>query len=148
MQWLFLTCHNYWIVCRLVKHDQHPFLAYSPVISIENSTLPFRAFIGAVLSVIKGVSVEPSESSPDLPLDTILEDKDDGPLPEDDIDDGSGTYPGREAVSANPPMTHSRTRANHENAKCGLMACSSVPLSVPWLTRPIFSAYFVFLQFS
>jgi hypothetical protein len=111
-----------------VKHDQHPFLAYSSVISIKDSSLPFRAFLGAVLSVIKGVSVEPSESNPDLQLDTIFKNEDDGPLPEDDVDDGSGAYPGSAEVSANPPMTRS---ANHENAELGLMACSSIPLFVP-----------------
>src|SRR5882757_9201571 len=36
--WLFLTCHNYWIVCRLVRDDDHPFLAYSPRNYIEPST--------------------------------------------------------------------------------------------------------------
>jgi hypothetical protein len=139
MEWLFLTCHNYWIVCRLVKHDQHPFLAYSPVVSVGNSSLPFRAFLGALLSVIKAVPVEPSESSPNLQLDTIFEDKDDGPLPQDDVDDGSG------GVSANRPMT--RGRRVHGNVESGLMARSSIPLFVPWLTYP-FSGYFVFLQFS
>jgi hypothetical protein len=141
MEWLFLTCHNYWIVCRLVKHDRHPFLAYSPLISVDNSSIPFRAFLGAILSVIKAVPVEPSESSPDLQLDTIFEDKDDGPLPQDDVDDGSG------GMSANPPMTRGRTRVNHENTESGLMACSSIPLFVPWLTHP-FSGDIVSPQFS
>ena len=29
MEWLFLTCHNYWIVCRLVRDDEHPFEHFS-----------------------------------------------------------------------------------------------------------------------
>src|ERR1700728_733577 len=87
LEWMFITCHNYWIVCRLVKDAQHPYLAYSPLISIENSSEPFRAFLGAILSVIKGVPVDPSEYSPDMELDTITEE---GPLSEDDIDDYQG----------------------------------------------------------
>ncbi|KAF5379222.1 hypothetical protein D9615_005925 [Tricholomella constricta] len=89
MEWLFLTCHNYWIVCRLVRDDDHPFLAYSPIISIEDSSVPFQALLGAILSIVKTVSVEPSEFSPDMELDTIVEEQDEGPLPEDDIDNGT-----------------------------------------------------------
>jgi hypothetical protein len=96
---MFLTCHNYWIVCRLVKDDKHPYLVYSPQISIEDSSEPFRAFLGAVLSVIKGVSVERSENRPDTELDILLEERDDGPLPENDIDDGSGEYEDVDAES-------------------------------------------------
>ncbi|KAI0302510.1 hypothetical protein BC826DRAFT_1089655 [Russula brevipes] len=79
-EWLFLTCYNYWIVCRLVKDDDKPYLAYSPGISIEDSSEPFRAFLGAILSVIKGVPVEPSTYNPNIQLDTIEEEQDDGPL--------------------------------------------------------------------
>ena len=33
MGWLFLSCHNCWIVCRFVRDDDHPYLAYSSEIS-------------------------------------------------------------------------------------------------------------------
>ena len=33
MEWLFLSCHNYWIVYRFVRDDDHPYLAYSSEIS-------------------------------------------------------------------------------------------------------------------
>ena len=97
---MFLTCHNYWIVCRLVTDAKHPYLAYSPLISIEDSSEPFRAFLGAILSVIIGVPVERSEYRPDMELDIIPEEHDDGPLFEADIDDGSGEYQGDSDVSA------------------------------------------------
>ena len=69
MEWLFLTCLNYWIVCRLVRDDIHPYLAYSSEISIEDSSEPFRAFLGAILSVDKGIPVEPSVFSSKLVSD-------------------------------------------------------------------------------
>jgi hypothetical protein len=67
MEWLFLTCHNHWIVCRLVRDDDNPYLAYSPgisAISIQESSEPFRAFLGAILSVVKDVPVESSAYNP------------------------------------------------------------------------------------
>jgi hypothetical protein len=112
---MFLTCHNYWIVCRLVKDARHPYLAYSQLISIENSSEPFRAFIGAILSVIKGIPVEPSEYSPDMELDIILEEHDDGPLSENDLDDGSGEYQGDPDVSVSTSRPFTRSRAQNEN---------------------------------
>jgi hypothetical protein len=95
MEWLFLSCHYYWIVCRLVKDDDHPCLAFSSIASIENSSELFRAFLGAILSVIEGVAIEPSAFNPDMELDIIIEEDDDPSiLPEDDIGDSSGAYPG------------------------------------------------------
>ena len=83
MEWLFLSCHNYWIVCRLVKDDDHPYLVYSPEITVKDSSEPFRAFLGAILSVVKDVPVERSAYSSNIELDIIEE--------EDDIDDDSTT---------------------------------------------------------
>lgn len=125
MEWLFLSCHNYWIVCRLVRDDRHPFLAYSPIISIEDSSEPFRAFLGAVLSVINNASVDPSAFNPDMELDTIIEDEDEGPLSEDDIDDGSGAYLGSSSkeTSTDPPVTRGRKRPRDESTESGLMVC-------------------------
>ena len=123
MEWLFLSCHNYWIVCRLVKDDDHPFLAYSPITSIENSSEPFRAFLGAILSVIKGVAVAPSTFDPYMELDTVIEDDEDsGVLPEC-IDDSSGAYPGSSntGTATDPPLTRGRKRARVEGTESGLM---------------------------
>ncbi|KAH9042056.1 hypothetical protein EDB85DRAFT_1857198 [Lactarius pseudohatsudake] len=86
MEWLFLTCHNYWVVFRLVSNNDDPFLAFSPMCSIEDSSEPFRAFLGAILSVLDGAPVQASEFNPAMVLDTIPE-KGEG---EDDIDDCSG----------------------------------------------------------
>jgi len=125
MEWLFLTCHNCWIVCRLVRDDDHPFLAYSPKISIEDSSEPFRAFLGAVLSVTKGVSVKSSAFNPDMQLDTIIEDEDEGASYEGGIDGGSGAYQGSSSKrsATDPPMTRTRDRAGHENAEPELTVC-------------------------
>ena len=94
MEWLFLTSHNRWIICRLVSHPHNPFLAYSPSISIEDSSIPFRALLGAMLSVNNNVSVPASVLSPGvLVLDDIPEeDQGDGSVTEDDADDCSGSY--------------------------------------------------------
>jgi hypothetical protein len=126
MEWLFVTCHNYWIVCRLVRDDDRPFLAYSPKISIQDSSEPFRAFLGAILSVLNGAYIEPSIFNPDIQLNsTIIEDTDEGHLPEDDIEEHSGAYPGRPSKGSGTesPMTRYRARAAHDNAKLRLMVC-------------------------
>ena len=131
MEWLFLTCHNYWIVCRLVRDDDHPFLAYSPKISIKDSSEPFRALLGAILSVLKGAPIEPSTFNPDMQLDNIIEDIDEGSLPEDGIIEDSRAYPGSSIKSGTtkPPMT--RHRADR-NAEPGLMVC---PFASSYLLR-------------
>ena len=111
MEWLFLSCNNYWIVCRLVRDDDHPYLVYSPEITIKDSSEPFRAFLGVILSVVKDVPVERSAYSSDMELDTIIEDEeDDGPLPEDD----SGAYSGGRATTSHP-ATCSREGKNTES---------------------------------
>ena len=94
MEWLFLTSHNHWIVCRLVNDPHNPFLAYSPSISIEDSSVPFRALLGAMLSVYNSVSVPASVLSPGvLGHDGTPEgDQVDGSVAEDDTDDSSGLY--------------------------------------------------------
>lgn len=61
-------------------------MAASPKISIKDSSEPFRAFLGAILSVPKGAHIEPSTFNPDMQLHTIIEDTDEGP-PEDDTGD-------------------------------------------------------------
>ena len=91
-------------MCRLVRDDDRPYLVYSPIISIEDSSEPFQAFLGAILSVVKDVPVESSAYNPDIQLDTI---EDRGAEPENDIDDGLGAYRGSSWVGAatGSPMT-------------------------------------------
>lgn len=90
---MFLSCHNYWIICHLVsRHDGEPFLVYSPCSSIENSSEPFRAFLGAVLSVQNGVPVHTSTINPEMKLNY-------GPFADNDIV-GSSTN-----VSSKVPTT-------------------------------------------
>jgi hypothetical protein len=100
-----------------VKDDDRPFLAYSPMITMKDSSVPFRALLGAILSVVKSVPVEPSEFNADIQLDTIVEE---GPLREDGIDDGSA-YLGSEEEKVNgPPNTPNHDGTGQEN---GLMVC-------------------------
>ncbi|KAI9465415.1 hypothetical protein BJY52DRAFT_1202193 [Lactarius psammicola] len=130
MEWLFFTCHNYWIVCRLVSGGDNPFLAFSPICSIENSSEPFRALLGAILSVLGNVHVQPSEFNPNMVLDIIPEEEDDGHLPEDDTDDGSGPYLGsaRTTTSSKVPTTRSHATTSNDT-ESGLMITSSSPRS-------------------
>jgi hypothetical protein len=118
MEWLFLTCYNHWIVCRLVRDDDNPYLAYSPGISIQESSEPFRAFLGAILSVVKDVPVESSAYNPNIQLDTIEDEQGDGPF-----NDGSGEYQGSSGRGAETgsPMTRSRDRNSRGNTKSELL---------------------------
>ena len=119
MEWMFLTCHNYWVICRLVRDDDKPFLAYSPYFSIENSSEPFRAFLGAMLSVQGGVPVQASIFDPDMELDVISEEEESESLPEDDTHDGSesGAYrDGSRTSEVRSPATIS-----HHATERGLM---------------------------
>ena len=81
--------------------------------------------MGAILSVVKGISVQPSKFSPHMQLDPIPEDEDQGPLPADDIDDDSGEYldSSIEGTTAAGPMTRQHGRASHDNAESVLMVC-------------------------
>jgi hypothetical protein len=131
-------------VCRLVRDDDHPYLVYSPIISIEDSSEPFQAFLGAILSVIKDVPIESSAYNPDIQLDTIEEEQGRGTEPENDIDDGSGAYRGSSGVGAatGSPMTL-RCRNGCGNTESNLMVRQLILITC--LTHPL-SGYFVFSQ--
>ena len=151
MEWLFITCHNYWIVCHLVRDGHHPFLAYSPMISICDSSVPFWALLGAILSVVKKVPVEPTEFNPNMELDILLEEEDEGPLPEDDIDDGSAysASSGGEEIENNPPNTCNRHRTSQREAKSELMVCPCLLSMSPVIClAPLFLDHLVFPKFS
>jgi hypothetical protein len=109
-EWLFLTSHNYWIVIRLVSGDR-PFIAFSPLISINDSSVPFRAFLGALLSVFKGGVVEASTFDDGQTLDAI----DDGPSgsnPSLNPDNGSGDHgPPPKRPVAHRPITRSMVKS-------------------------------------
>ena len=102
-----------------MRDDEHPFLAYSPMISIDNSSEPFRALLGAILSIVKKVPVEPTEFNPNIELDTIVE---------GNIDDGSA-YSGssREVIAYDPPITRSCRHTSQREAESGLMVCPCLP---------------------
>ncbi|KAH9176767.1 hypothetical protein EDB89DRAFT_2112700 [Lactarius sanguifluus] len=116
-EWLFLTCHNYWIVCRLVNDDDKPFLAFSPMFSIEDSSEPFRAFLGVILSVLTGAPVQASEFNPTMVLDIIPKEGDGGPLPDDDINEGLVEYQGRSTTDTSSTLPMTRSRATTSDAE-------------------------------
>ena len=96
-----------------MRDDDNPYLAYSPGISIQESSEPFRAFLGAILSIVKDVSVESSAYNTDIQLDTI----------EEEHGDSSGEYQcnsGRGADTG-PPMTRSRDRNSCGNTESELL---------------------------
>ena len=117
---------------RLVKEVNQPaFLAFSPFISIENNSVPFRAFLGAILSVASGAVVEASVFVNNQNLAPIDEEQGDGDGDGDgeeespsssssssDADDGSGEHRGRPGQeSAGPdPITCRRARGSSNQA--------------------------------
>ncbi|KAH9014661.1 hypothetical protein EDB85DRAFT_2097786 [Lactarius pseudohatsudake] len=129
MEWLFLTCHNNWIVCRLISDKDNPFLAFSPMFNIEGSSQPFRAFLGAILSVLEGTPVQACKFNPPLVLDTIPEEGEGGTPSEDDNDDASGEYRGSSTtnISSKLPMTRSRATTSRDAAVSDLMFTLSSP---------------------
>lgn len=56
-----------------------PHLAYSPLISIEDLSEPFRAFLGAILSIVEDVPIECSTFNLNMQLDVIAEEQDSDP---------------------------------------------------------------------
>jgi len=88
---------------------------------------PFRALFGAILSVVRKVPVEPTEffnNNIKFHIDTIVEEADEGPLPEDDIDDGSVcSVSSGEDIVTDPPNTRSRHRTGQRMAESELMVC-------------------------
>ncbi|KAH9005142.1 hypothetical protein EDB86DRAFT_3037426 [Lactarius hatsudake] len=129
MEWLFLTCHNSWIVCRLVSDNDNPFLAFSRIFSIEGSSEPFRAFMGAILSVLNGAPVQASKFHPPVALDTVPEEGEGGSSFSPEDIDGSGEYWGRSTanISSTRPITHSRAAISHDAAESELMFTLSSP---------------------
>lgn len=57
------------------RDDDNPYLVYSPWISIQNSSEPFQAFLGAILSVHKNVPVDHGTYDLSIELDTINEEE-------------------------------------------------------------------------
>ena len=98
--------------------DDHPYLVYSPEITIKDSSKPFQAFLGAILSVVKSVPVKHSAYNPKMELDIIEEEKDNSPLPEDDI--GNGLRATFQGSSGSYPATCSR---KHESTESDLIVC-------------------------
>jgi hypothetical protein len=115
------------------------------MISIEDSSEPFRAFFGALLSCIESISVDASTFDPHMELDTITEqeEEDQGPPSEGDVSDGSGAFRGRisKGTVTMPPLTRKRARDGDNDSglmvrlflHCHLSCC---------LTHP--PGYFVF----
>jgi hypothetical protein len=125
-----------------MRHHGHCFLVYSPRTSIEDSSEPFRALLGAILSVIKGVPVKRNEFNSDLHFDLIPELEDSGVLPEDGIEDQSGSYQGSSGngIQRDPPQTRSRTSNMNES---GLMVRSFSLAVICHFTHSSTLGYFI-----
>lgn len=74
-----------------------------------------------------------------MALDTIIEEEDDGPLPEDDIDDDSGAYQGSSGrmATTSHPATRSHAHDKDENTESELI--------VRPFPRQIFTAWLAYL---
>ncbi|KAH9052855.1 hypothetical protein EDB87DRAFT_1713919 [Lactarius vividus] len=133
MEWLFLTCHNNWIICRLISHKDNPFLAFSPMFNIEGSSQPFQAFLGTILSVLKGTPIQASKFNPPLVLDTISEEGGGGSSSEDNNDDTLGEYWGSSTtnISSKLLMTHSCVTTSRDAAESDLMKLETMPMVDP-----------------
>jgi hypothetical protein len=125
-----------------VRHHGHCFLVYSPRISIEDSSEPFRALLGAILSVIKDVPVKQNEFNPALQFDLIVEEKITDPLPEDDIKDQSGSYQGSLGEEVQRDL---HTREMNES---GLMVRSFSLVVIRHFTHTSTSGYFILARIS
>jgi hypothetical protein len=78
---------------RLTKVGDERVLAFSPMIEISNSFIPFCVILGALLSVVQGVAVKPTILPVNATMDIFPEhEEESGSFPEDDYDDGSGPY--------------------------------------------------------
>ena len=118
------------------------------MISIDDSSVPFRALLGAILSVVKKVPVEPTEFNPNMELDTLVQKQAEGPSPEDDIDYGSADSPSLgEEIANDPPNTRNRHRTGQRKAESGLMVCPCLLSPVICLAR-LFLDYLVFTKFA
>ena len=134
-EWLFLSCHNYWIVFRLVKERSEPaFLAFSPLITMNDSSVPFRAFLGAILSVSRKITVQASAFDDSQILETI----DEGEAEEKSSStyDGSGEYrsrPGQGPIGSGP-ITHRRAQGPSNEAALMVRPCFALFISTGHLT--------------
>ena len=90
----------------------HPFLAFSPQITMEDSSVPFRAFLGAPFSAFKGVVVEASVFDEHQILEAIDEDEggEEGSPHVSDADNDSGEYRARSGQRpvGSGPITRAR----------------------------------------
>jgi len=76
-----------------VKVNGNMVLAYSPVLEMANSSLPFQACLAALLSVVKDVPVQQTIFPTDPVLDTIDGDPDeDGSISNGESDDRLDEY--------------------------------------------------------
>jgi hypothetical protein len=104
------------------------------MIDITNSSAPFLAYFGALLSVVKtSFPAKPTVFPVNLVLDTFPEEEDEeGPAdPSSDSDHGnrSRTYrpSGGGGGSSDPSVTRSRRSAEGDNADNSLMVCFPAP---------------------
>ena len=89
------------------------------MISIEGSSVPFRALLGAILSVVETVPVEPSEFSPYMEFDQI------------DGSESGYAVNLKKGMANDPPNSHNRHYTGQK--EFGLMVCPCLPSSVIYL---------------
>jgi hypothetical protein len=107
-------------VLRLTKVGDERVLAYSPMINISNSSIPFRAFLGAILSVFRNIPVRPTVLPATSIMDMLAEDegdKEEDAEPSSDDDGGpSESYkPSAHGIGSSQSTTGSRSVSSVDN---------------------------------
>ena len=102
-EWLFLSCHNYWIVVCLVRGgSKPPFLAVSPLVTMKDSSSSAPSYL---LSKVSPLNLVYSM--------TVRSSKQTLSISDADVDDGSGEYRGH---SGQGPITRKRTKDANKTA--------------------------------
>jgi hypothetical protein len=103
-------------------------LAYSPFLEIKDSSRPFLAYLGALLSVIRNVPVQPTIFPTNIGLDDLDEDDEDEEDPVSDSENDSGSEylpPGNTTSNGNgatsQPLTRSQRRSGSGDQHSELM---------------------------
>ena len=101
----------------LTKVGDERVLAYSPMIDISD---PFRAYLGATLSVIRNIPVRPTALPVNAIMDTLPEDErheeEDAEPSNDDSDNESGSYtPSSNGTGCSQSTTGSQSVSSVDN---------------------------------
>lgn len=89
---------------------------------MENSSVPFRAFLGAILSVAEGQAVEASVFDRSLELNIVHEEEEEESVPTPVPDDGSREYKSpKGSIGPGPVTRHGARKAGRKEKEAALV---------------------------